>query len=174
MTPVKTSTLTALQSAILIEDQGLEIYLKFARNTHDEFGKNMFIQLALYENSHCRILEKEKVKKTEGKKGPISEFPQNILAKIIPEISDKTRRRAGESGVGQIDALKTALEMERKTEDYFLKQAASVDDKSVKKIFTQLAEWENVHYQILQAELDAITETGFWFNLPEFRMDGKF
>ncbi|MCK5739571.1 hypothetical protein KAH55_10330 [bacterium] len=64
--------------------------------------------------------------------------------------------------------------MERKTEDYFLKQAASVDDKSVKEVFTKLAEWEDVHYQILQAELDAITETGFWFDLPEFRMDGKF
>ncbi|MCK5739570.1 hypothetical protein KAH55_10325 [bacterium] len=72
MAPVKAATLTALQSAILIEEHGLEIYLKFARNTRDEFGKNMFIQLALDENAHRRILEKEISKRVEGKKAQVS------------------------------------------------------------------------------------------------------
>ena len=174
MNSVKTSTVTALRSAVLIEDQGLEIYLKFAKETHDEFGKNMFIQLAIDENTHRRILEKEKTKLDEGKTDSVSKLPENAFAKIIPILSDKTRRRAGKSGVGQIDALKTALEMEQKTQDYFLKQADSVTDKAVKQLFHKLAEWEEIHQQILQAELDAITESGFWFDLPEFRMDGKF
>ena len=58
--------------------------------------------------------------------------------------------------------------------DFFRGQAEAVNHPDVKALFLRLAEWEDTHYSIIQAELDAIHDTGFWFDIPEFRMDGKF
>ena len=52
-------TLTILRTAIDVEDNGLETYLKYARQTKDETGKNIFIQLALDEHNHRQILGKQ-------------------------------------------------------------------------------------------------------------------
>ena len=48
-----------LRKAVEIEDNGLINYLKFARQTKDETGKNMFIRLAMDEHEHHIILEKQ-------------------------------------------------------------------------------------------------------------------
>ena len=52
--------------------------------------------------------------------------------------------------------------------------AETANEPEVEKFFVRLAEWEDTHYEIVQSELDAINQTGFWFGIPEFRMDGKF
>ena len=83
-------------------------------------------------------------------------------------------RRTGESGMAEIDALNTALDLEKKTADFFREQADSIDESEARALFKRLAEWEDAHYDIIQAELDSINRTGFWFGIPEFQMDGKF
>ena len=42
----------SLKSAIELEKKGLVTYLKYARQTKNEAGKNMFVQLAIDEHSH--------------------------------------------------------------------------------------------------------------------------
>jgi hypothetical protein len=41
-------------------------------------------------------------------------------------------------------------------------------------LFERLPEWEDAHYDLIQAELDSINHTGMWLGMPEFRMDGKY
>ena len=53
-------------------------------------------------------------------------------------------------------------------------QASVVSDSKAKALFSRLAEWEDAHFDIIQAELDSIQGTGFWFGIPEFQMDGKY
>ncbi|MDZ7378537.1 MAG: rubrerythrin, partial [candidate division KSB1 bacterium] len=55
MPPQGSEVAKSLQTALAIEDQGLETYLKFARQTKDLTGKNMFIRLAMDEHEHRRI-----------------------------------------------------------------------------------------------------------------------
>ncbi|MBN2011767.1 ferritin family protein [candidate division KSB1 bacterium] len=164
----------ALQGAISIENTGLETYLRFARQTNDITGKNMFIRLAMDELEHQQILTRQLNKLAEGKQWQSENIPLSEIEQVAPTIRDKVKRIRGESGAAEIDALNTALELERKAAAYFRKHAEIIDDVNAKDLFKRLAEWEDAHYDIIQAELDAIIGTGFWFNIQEFRMDGKF
>ena len=167
-------TMKILKTAIEIEDNGLEIFLKFARQTKDETGKNMFIRLALDEMQHRRILEQQFTKLAEGQALKNIEIPKSEVEKIAPKIREKQQRTRGESGLKEIDALNTALDLEKKASKFFRDQAEAVNEPEAKALFIRLAEWEEAHFDIIQAELDSIQGTGFWFGIPEFQMDGKF
>jgi len=164
----------ALKTAIEIEENGLDAFLKYARQTKDVTGKNMFIRLAMDENEHRRIIEKQLNNLVEGKPLEVVEIGQSEVEEVLPKIREKQQRTRGESGLLEIDALNTALDLERKAAQFFRDQAELVDDTEVKAMFIRLAEWEDAHFDLIQAELDSIQGTGFWFGIPEFQMDGKF
>jgi rubrerythrin len=164
----------ALKTAIEIEEHGLDAFLKYARQTKDVTGKNMFIRLAMDENEHRRIIEKQLNNLLEGKPLTLVEIGKSEIEEVLPKIREKQQRTRGESGLLEVDALNTALDLERKAAKFFRDQAAIVDDAEVKAMFIRLAEWEDAHFDLIQAELDSIQGTGFWFGIPEFQMDGKY
>jgi rubrerythrin len=170
----QTIAVKALKTAIEIEDQGLLNFLKFARQTKDTTGKNMFIRLAMDEHEHRRIIEQQLNNLMEGKPLIKIEIPKSEIEQVAPTIREKQQRTRGESGLLEIDALNTALDLERKAAKFFREQANLVNDDEAKSLFVRLAEWEDAHFDIIQAELDSIQGTGFWFGIPEFQMDGKY
>ncbi len=168
------TSIKALKTALKVEDEGLETFLKFARKTQDMTGKNMFIRLAQDEHDHRRIIEKQLNDLLDGKSWKSVEIPKSDIEHLSPKVQEKQQRTKGESGLAEVDALKTALDLEKKAASFFREQANQVEEPEAKNLFTRLAEWEDAHYDIIQAELDYIKGTGFWFDIPEFRMDGKF
>jgi rubrerythrin len=170
----QTIAVKALKTAIEIEDNGLLNFLKFARQTKDTTGKNMFIRLAMDEHEHRRIIEKQLTNLMEGKPLVKIEIPKSEIEQVAPTIREKQQRTRGESGLLEIDALNTALDLERKAAKFFRDQANLVNDPEAKALFIRLAEWEDAHFDLIQAELDSIQGTGFWFGIPEFQMDGKY
>jgi len=171
---ISNESMKILKTAIDVEDNGLATFLKFAKQTKDETGKNMFIQLALDEHQHRLILEQQLHKLMEGGTWAAVEIPRTTIEKISPTIRDKQKQTRGESGLAQVDALTIALDLEKKAAAFFREQANKMRDPDAKNLFLRLAEWEDSHFDIIQAELDSINQTGFWFGIPEFQMDGKF
>jgi rubrerythrin len=163
-----------LRTAIEIEDNGLATFLKFARQTKIEAGKNMFIRLAMDENEHRRILEKQLTHLMEGKALEHIEIPKSEIEMVAPAIREKQQKTKGESDIGELDALNTALDLERKAAKFFRDHAEQAKDPEAKALFMRLAEWEDSHFDLIQAELDHINQTGSWFDVREFRMDGKY
>jgi rubrerythrin len=174
MVAQESEAVKALKIAIEIEDQGLITYLKFARQTKDEFGKNIFLQLAIDEYEHRYILERQLAKILASEVWTKIELPKTEIERLAPLIRDKLKRTKGESGLNDVDALQTALELERRAGQFFRNQSLATRVPEAQALFLRLAEWEDVHYDIIQAELDTIQHTGFWFNVAEFKMDGKF
>ncbi len=171
---MSTESIEALKTALGIEDNGLITYLRFARETPNEFGKNMFIQLAIDEYEHRRALEKQYSGLIE--KGAIQfiKLPQSTIEKIAPTIDPGRLKTVAKSSLNDSDALKTALNLEKKAAEFFRGKADKMSEPEAKELFLRLATWEDSHYHIIQAELDSINNTGFWLGIPEFQMDGKF
>ena len=71
--------------AELVEDNGLITFLKFAKQTKDITGKNMFIQLAMDEHEHRLILEKQLNQLLEGGKWVNIEVPKSEAGGPKPE-----------------------------------------------------------------------------------------
>ncbi len=164
----------ALKTAVEVEDNGIFTFLKFARQTKDTTGKNMFIRLAMDELEHRRILEKQLNNLLEGGEWTNVEVPHSEIEQIAPTVREKQQRTKGESGLAEIDALNTALDLEKKAAEFFREKAEIVEVPEARDLFIRLAEWEEAHFDLIQAELDSIQGTGFWFGIPEFQMDGKF
>jgi len=49
--------------------------------------------------------------------------------------------------------------------------AKSVQTAETKEMFLSLAKKEEMHARILRAEVDAIGQSGFWFDMQEFTME---
>jgi len=162
-----------LKTAIEAEKAGLKNYLEFARQTKEETGKNMFIRLAMDELEHMDILEKQLERRWEKQPFGRVVVERSVIEKIVPVLSESAVRQAGRSTTGESLALATALEHEKKAREYYLTQAQEVQEAELKALFERLAEMEDNHYRLIEAELDYINRTGFWFGIPQFTMDGQ-
>ena len=85
----------------------------------------------------------------------------------------KERIRSGE-GKGDTEALSIGMQLERDAIEFFQQAAAESDDPVARKIFNDIVEEEKFHYDLLQAQHDSVTNSGFWLDGAEFQMDGKW
>ena len=161
----------ALKKAIMVEKAAMKKYMEYAKATKDVSGKNMFVTLALDEWAHMSILEKQLDRISGSGSWYSAEIPRSEIELLVPKLKERKMRNNAESGVGDMGALSTALREEREANEYYLKQAGLMTDAAAKKMYLRLAEMEDAHYQIIEAEIDGIKGNGFWLGFPEFTMD---
>ncbi len=89
----------------------------------------------------------------------------------MEKLKDRMRR---EKGKGETEALSIGLQLEMDAIRFFEKAASDTDDPVAREIFEKIIEEEKFHYDLLQAQLDSVTKSGFWLDSAEFQMDGKW
>ncbi len=170
----KSDLVKVIEAGIALEKKGLINYLNFAHKSKSMTGKNMFIRLAKDEYDHMNILEGIKANIVEGKVMEKPQIPTEEIETLLPKIKSKDGLIKGEEGASDIEALKMALEFEKKAANYFAELAEKAEDEETKKLARELARWEETHYDLIQAEIDSITNTGFYFGVKEFEMSERF
>jgi rubrerythrin len=119
----------------------------------------MFQRLAAEESDHLRrlqaehqsLLEKNEWLKREPARLPLSRkiveeiFPQKELLKI--EVKDET---------SEIDALNIAMNLERRSHQFFTDFANQISDENGRKIFINFAKDEESHLQALLTEYNSL------------------
>jgi len=167
--------LEVIEAGIELEKKGLINYLNFAHNCKNLVGKNVFIQLAKDEYQHMRILENLKKKYLEGTVFEMPELPKALSSKledvlVKPEHKEQTLK----ADLSDLDALKMALDFEKRASDMFNQLAEAAEDEETKELARNLSKWEATHYDLIQAEIDSITNTGFFMGLRGFEMSERF
>jgi rubrerythrin len=71
-------------------------------------------------------------------------------------------------------ALRLAMELERRVIHMLKELAAHTEDAAIAKLIGKMIEEESFQYDNFQAQLDSVLNVGLWLDSPEFRMDGKF
>lgn len=167
-------TSSALSKAVASEKLGIESYLKFARRTANASGKDMFIRLAQDEFEHMNALEKELDRLQEGKPCLRIRIKQSDIEEIVPQLSaPEAKVQAGQGTADDLSALNIALDLERRAIAFYRKEGGLAKDSAVKSLYARLAEMEEAHYGLIQAELDHIKDVGFWFGMQEFSLEGE-
>jgi rubrerythrin len=164
----------AIQIAIQLEKDGRQFFEKAAEETKNELGKKMFLKLASDEVRHLVTFEKMFKSLADPKtwKELLKEAPPR---ERMPYFSEKAESRSPvEKGAGEVEALRQALEVERKAIDFFKKVAEQAGDPEASRIFETIAQEEVTHYDLIQAQIDSVTNAGFWFDVGEFKMDGLY
>ena len=155
----------AIRTAIQMEQEGYSFYLKAAAQTSSEMGRTVFKSLAADELLHLEVFQKlfdEKVGKeewnnliTSGKKyADIQVFPKDL--KKIEGANPDTN---------EIDAIRIAMDSEKKAIEYYTKINQNVTSNEFKEIINEIIEQEKNHYSLLEGEFHHINSTGYWFDL---------
>jgi rubrerythrin len=136
-----------LGTALKLERKGSKFYSEAEKKTENETGKNMFRQLAKEEEEHIESLKK--MFKNLYPEKPFKDIP--LFEVRISEYS------------GEVEALKIAIDMEKQSIEFYSDWA----EGNLESLFKELIEFEKEHLELLEAELDYVRKTGFWFDYYE-------
>lgn len=177
----------ALRHAIRMEEFGYEFYERQGNATADANARKLFEHLREEEVEHLRTVRAQLEKllgKTEGTRvfaeeavseGPFEGwwvFPQHACHAYQP-----ARQQAPEGGnavdrrAQELRAVGVAIEAEKRSRVFYEAWAQRAADPDGRRMYAWLAEMEQQHVNLLQWELDHLTDTGHWFDIAEFDME---
>lgn len=162
-----------LHQAIEHEKEAISTYLQFAKLTGDIKAKNVLINLATDEVGHMTKLENYLAALLQGQAslpGPM--VAREALAAAMTQsaklevFDQKSLEKADE-----VRILELAIDKEIGANKRYLEMAESARSAEGKAMFLSLAKEEDLHARILRAEVDALGQDGFWFDMQEFTME---
>lgn len=168
------SVAEAIRMAIDLEKNGRKFYTEAVDKAETESGKKIFKMLAHEEVLHLVTFQKmlDQMGTESNWRELIKDYPK---ARQVPVFGEKApASKVAKARTDEIAALRIAMKNEKEAIDFFDKIAHLATDETTQKVFEFVKEQEVYHYDLIQAELDSITNTGFWFDSAEFQMDGKF
>jgi Fur family ferric uptake transcriptional regulator len=159
----KTAVRDALELTLAIERLGFTFYTNASRKTKNDRGRIMFQRLAAEESDHLRrlqaehraLLEENQWLRREPTRLPVSRkiaqeiFPQKELLKL--QVTDE---------MTELQALDLAMDLERRSHEFFEAFAKQLTDPSGRKAFLDFAKAEEAHLEELRAEYDAAGRRG--------------
>lgn len=173
MTEISPDVKTLIQEAIKLEVNGQAFFKQAAEATRNALGKKMFNRLADEEVKHLETFSRlfSSVIKSDDWKKQVEQEQLKGPAEVIEELARRMKRAEGQS---EVEALRIGMELETKAVEFFRRAAAEMKDPAAREIFEKIADEERFHYDILLAQHDSVTRSGFWLDSSEFQMDGKY
>jgi rubrerythrin len=168
-----TKAAEAMKTAIEMEKSGHRFFTEAASKVKNEAGRKVFSRLAAEEMNHLRVFSKIFTALAEGtdwQKATAQVEP----ARRVPYFDDAKKQFKAEDLSVDLDYLRKALDLERNAISFFEKAIGEADTSEAREVFRRILEEEQGHYDLIQAEIDNINGSGFWFDVQEFNMDGKF
>lgn len=164
----------AIKTAIQYETRVRDLYREAETRATDDVGKQIFQTLAREEQGHLdylnsRLQEWQKTGSvTPEKLDTVIPSPQRIgegMARLESNVTDR-------DWSVELALLEKALNLEAETGAFYKKMVSDLptDDAA---LFARFLEIEDGHYAIVQAQIDALTGAGFWFDFMEFRLEGS-
>lgn len=173
MSKIGKDTENAIRDAIILEINGRKFFNHAAEVTHHPKGKKMFQHLAEEEVKHLETFSKMFNEILGGSDWKKELIPDDVSGEA-PLVEKLKESMKNEEGKGDVEALRIGMELERNAITFFQEAAAATDDPVAKKIFLEISEEEKFHFDLLQAQYDSVTGSGFWLGSAEFQMDGKW
>ena len=163
----------AIKTGIEFEIEVRHVYSEAAKKFKDLVARKIFGVLADEEDRHVQYLESrlEEWEKTGAVTAAALETVIPSQEAIDGALSKLTKRMAVQDFGVELEMLKKALALEIEATKFFSQMVVELKDEE-KKLFARFVEIETGHEAIVQAEIDAITGLGFWFDYMEFRLEG--
>lgn len=157
--------LNPVKNAIQMEIDGIAFYEKAAKNTQNPLGKKMFLSFVEDERKHLKTLESifKGVSIDSLHEAFSGTSPKARIKTVFSEAKAELDKDSQKAGSSDIEALETAMKMEKEGYDYYIEVAKKAESAEIKKLFNMLANEENEHYTILSNSHTYLTDNGNWF-----------
>ncbi|MFC1920246.1 ferritin family protein [Chloroflexota bacterium] len=168
-------SLEVLKTAIQMEIDGKEHYLKASRESSNELGKKLLQTLAEEEDGHRKKFEQLYNSMRTKKSWPTVFFEPDGGQKLRTIFALATEKL--DSSVKPLDtelaAVQLAMELENKSLDFYKLQSEKTTDSDEKEFYELLAFEEREHHLILLDYYDYLKDPEGWFVRKEHpSMDG--
>jgi rubrerythrin len=165
----------AITTALEYEGRVHRTYSEAVENAQHEVAKKVFSTLCDEEMEHIRYLKERLEEWRETGTINVAKLETVLVPKAAIEAgAARLRERLGSEGRevrgSEFESLKKALDVERETSAFYKKMVATLDDDG-KRLFERFVEIEEGHVAIVQAEIDLVSGTGFWFDTAEFNLE---
>jgi rubrerythrin len=162
----------ALNTALQYENRVVGVYEEAAQASTDPVGQRIFQTLANEERFHVKYLEDRKAEWQKTGKVTVAKIDTIVPSRerIDEAVQSLKAKVSTESPENETRLLKRCLDVEVETSNFYIsvvKQLPSEDQK----LFERFVEIEQGHQAIVQAEIDAVTGSGYWFDMPEISME---
>lgn len=145
-----------LKKAIKGEEDGLHFYSLLAERSTNPEARRKLERLRDDEARHKVTLTGLYRTYVGGEIGKLPARGINALRKVFAKGHLDNRKT-------EMDFINLAIEAELAATKYYREQKNLVDDAGFKDIFNQLADEEHGHFELLQAEKDALSGNYNWF-----------
>lgn len=159
------TTLGALKTAIQMEIDGKEFYLKASTASGNELGAKLLKKLAEEEDIHRQVFEGIYKKISASQGWPDDKIRhdggkglRNIFSKAVEEMTADVKTMSSE-----MDAVQKAMEMENKTFDFYRNRAAKATYEAEKQFYKALAGQEEEHHRILLDYYEFLKDPAAYF-----------
>lgn len=163
----------AMKTAIDMEKSGHRFFTEAAGRMKNEAGRKVFSRLAAEEINHMQVFTRLFTALTQG-----TDWQKAVAevkpARRVPYFDDARQQFRADDLSVEMEYLRKALDLERSAIAFFEKAAGDAETSEAREIFQRIMEEEQGHYDLIQAEIDNLNGSGFWFDIQEFHMDGRF
>jgi rubrerythrin len=147
--------------AMQMEKDGEAFYRELASKTSNAGLKKILVMLADAEVKHYKLFENmkrnDKVHMTDT---AILKDVKNIFVQMREE-------KQFDVEVDQVELYRKAQAIEKKTRDFYLDKAGTVDP-SQKEIFLKIADEERRHFIIIENLINFVNQPDIWLEDPEW------
>lgn len=165
MTQEQEKTLEALKTAIQMEIDGKEFYIRASSESKNEMGRKLLQTLSKEEDNHRQTFE-EIYGVIEKKMGwPKTRFEpdggktlRTIFSEMMTEISTEK-----ETLQTEIDTVQKAMDMESASRDFYNRQRESSIHLAEKQFYEMIANEERQHFLVLLDYFEYLKDPAAWF-----------
>lgn len=163
----------AIQKALEYEARVRDVYASALERARDPVGRKVFDVLAQEEQGHIDYLEHKLATLRETGELAPGGLDTKLPSKEAIEAGVKNlERELTPDGVLETEAelLRKALAVEEETSSFYKRMVDELP-RDGRDFFEPFLAIEEGHVAIVQAELDSVTQMGFWFDYREFDLE---
>lgn len=161
----------AIQTAIEYENRVRDTYMESSQKASGDLGQRVFRVLGEEEQGHVDYLHS---KLDEWQKtGKVTPEELETVVPPLDVLEEGVRRleshQSGEDLRTELEMLQKALQLEIETSDFYQRMVDEMGDEGA--VFSRFLEIEKGHQALVQAEIDYLSNTGFYFDFQEFSLE---
>jgi rubrerythrin len=163
----------AIRTGLEYEAQVLKVYSEAAKKFSDPTARKIFTVLADEEDRHVQYLE-SRLEEWQRRGYVTAEALETTIpsqAAIEASLGRLQQRMAQQDYSAELEMLKKALALEIEATAFFTRMVRELKAEE-QKLFSRFVEIEQGHEAIVQAEIDALSGLGYWFDYQEFNLEG--
>lgn len=163
----------AIKTGLEYEMQVRKVYSEAAKKFADPVARKIFGVLADEEDRHVAYLESRLDEWQRQGFVTAAKLETAIPSKpaIQSSVRRLQRRMAQQDYTAELEMLKKALQLEIEATSFFKRMVGELQADE-RRLFARFVEIEEGHEAIVQAEIDALTGLGYWFDFQEFKLEG--